>query len=63
MIDHQFSKHFKIDTDLNFKNVEFEKSLADFMVGFIQCYPHLVEKTIRDNVEVWIFKFSVQNEN
>lgn len=62
MREHQFSKHFKAETDLNFKNDEFEKKLSDFMVGFIQCYPHLIEKRVENNIEIWIFKFSVPDE-
>lgn len=59
MIIHQFSKHFAASTDKQFKDDEFEKSLSEYFVGFIQAYPHLVTKRIENGVEVYIFKFAV----
>jgi hypothetical protein len=63
MTHHQFSKRFKKDTDEQYKNVEFEKALAEWAQGFIQCYPHLIEKKdFGDNEETWIFKFKIQDK-
>lgn len=63
MIIHQFSKRFKKDTDLEFKNEQFEERLSKFMVGFIECYPHLIQKKDFDSKEEdWIFKFFVELE-
>lgn len=62
MIDHHFSKRFKKDTDLQFKNEEFEKFIAGYMVGFLQCYPHLIEVVDIPHMpgeEMWIFKIAV----
>lgn len=63
-VDHQIAKRFKKKTDLTFKYDEFEKSFAEFMVGFIQCYPNLVEKQEIPHMpdsEMWIFKFWVDD--
>jgi hypothetical protein len=62
MIPHQFSKRFKKDTDEQFKNDEFEKALSDWAQGFIQCYPHLIEKVdFGTTDETWIFKFMIED--
>lgn len=53
----QFSKHFDPSTDNEYKNAEFERCLAEFMVGIVQCYPGMIEKSVVDGVEVWLFKF------
>jgi hypothetical protein len=59
MIEHQFSKHFSPDTDNDFKNEQFEKKLAEFIVMFVECYPNLISKKIEGSKEVWVFRFSV----
>jgi hypothetical protein len=60
-----YSKMFKKSVDLTYKYDEFEKSFAEFMVGFIQCYPHLIEKEDMPHMpghELWIFKFWVEGD-
>jgi hypothetical protein len=59
MIEQQFSKHFDIITDKQFKDDEFEKKLGEYIIGFVQHYPNMIEKKIKNGVEVWIFRFSV----
>lgn len=60
MIKHKYSKRFKIDTDKEFKHVEFERSLGEFMAGFIECYPHLIKRydiSTLPGHEIWEFNF------
>lgn len=60
-----YSKIFKKDTDPLFKYDEFEKSFGEFMVGFIQCYPHLLEKREIPHMpghEMWVFKFWIEGD-
>jgi hypothetical protein len=59
MQSHQFSKVFAIDTDKTFKEDEFEKALADWIVAFVQHYPHLIERKIENGLEYYIFRFAV----
>lgn len=60
---HQYSKRFKKSTDADFKNEEFEKKLAEYMVGFIQCYPHLIHKIpFGENEEDWVFRFHFKDD-
>jgi hypothetical protein len=55
---YQYSKRFTISTDIEYKNEEFEKALADYFVGFIQCYPHMIHKLpFKDKEEDWVFRF------
>lgn len=60
-----YSRIFKKETDLTFKYDEFEKHFSEFMVGYIQCYPHLVEKQEIPHMpghEMWVFKFWVEGD-
>lgn len=61
MTEHQFSARFKKATDQDYKFDEFQKNLAKYFAGFIECYPHLIEKVNFDSEnETWIFKFSIE---
>lgn len=60
-----YSRIFKKDTDLKFKYDEFEAAFAEFMVGYIQCYPHLIRKEEMPHMpdhEMWIFPFWVEGD-
>ena len=59
MTEQQYSKHFDPDTDNEYKNQEFESGLTDWIVGLIQHYPHLIEKSVIDRVEIWILRVMV----
>ena len=63
MIEHSFSKHFKPNTDIEYKNAEFERSLGIFMEGLVEFYPNLITKEIIEGVEVWSFKFLINNNH
>jgi len=55
---HQFSARFKKGVD---NSEEFEQLVAEFMAGFIQCYPHYVTKKEFDSdKEDYIFKFYIE---
>lgn len=60
-----YSRIFKKKTDLTFKYNEFELNFAEFMIGYVQCYPHLVEKQEIPHMpehEMWVFKFWVEGD-
>lgn len=59
MDDAEFSKHFDVETDEQFKNDGFSQSLAQWIVGFIECYPDLVDKRVVNNTEIWTLKIKV----
>ena len=62
MTDHQFSKHFSLETDTQYKETEFENKLGDFIKMFVQCYPHAIKKTVKNGVDVWIFRFTIDEK-
>lgn len=61
---HEYSKLFKKSTDREYKDGEFEKQLAEYIIGFVQCYPHVIEKYDVPHLpgeEMWVFKFWCEN--
>lgn len=57
-LSHQFAARFPKGGD---NSEEFERRLAEFMRGFIECYPHyIIKREFDSNTEDWIFKFYIE---
>lgn len=57
VFSHQFATRFKKGNH----SEEFENRLAEFMIAFVQCYPHyIVRKEVGSDQEDWIFKFWIE---
>lgn len=61
IISHSFSIAVNKQDGDEYNHAEIERRLAEFMKGFIECYPHYIEKRpFKGDIEHWIFKFWIE---